>query len=239
MPSFRRIARAVLSRLGGRSAVRIGRGVELRLVTIWGRFVKTPLNLVYNKNRAHRRLEIGAGGSRAPGFETLDIVGGRNVDYVLDASKRLPFADSTFELIYASHVLEHIPWYFVEDVLGEWCRVLKRGGNLEIWVPDGLKICKALVDAEVRENNYIYKDGWYKFNPRRDPCVWAAGRLFTYGDGDGDPKSSNWHRALFTARYLRAVLKQVGLLNIRELERSEVRGYDHGWINLGLTGTKS
>ena len=117
MPSFRRIARAVLSRLGGRSAVRIGRGVELRLVTIWGRFVKTPLNLVYNKNRAHRRLEIGAGGSRAPGFETLDIVGGRNVDYVLDASKRLPFADSTFELIYASHVLEHIPWYFVEDVL--------------------------------------------------------------------------------------------------------------------------
>ena len=89
-------------------------------------------------------LEIGAGPQRIPGFETLDIVGGKHVDYVWDASKRLPFKDNTFKLIYGSHVLEHIPWYQTENVLTEWVRILNAGGRLEIWVPDALKICKAL-----------------------------------------------------------------------------------------------
>ena len=63
------------------------------------------------------------------------------MDYVYDAGKPLPFEDNTFDLVYASHVLEHIPWYKVEEVVKEWVRILKPGGVLEVWVPDGLKIC--------------------------------------------------------------------------------------------------
>jgi len=184
-------------------------------------------------------LEIGPGGKRLDGFETLDVVGGRNVDYVCDAAKRLPFDSDTFDLVYASHVLEHIPWYQTEDVLVEWVRILKPRGALEIWVPDGFRICEALVAAEkVGDTSYLEHDGRPRLNPDSDPCKWASYRVFTWGDGTGRSNHPNWHRALLTPRYLRKALAQAGLVDIREMDRSEVRGYDHGWINLGMTGRK-
>lgn len=200
---------------------------------------RTRANLCANRTKPHRMLEIGPGPERIPGFETLDIVKGRHVDYVYDAAaKRLPFEENTFDLIYASHVLEHIPWFQTIDVLAEWVRILKPGGHLEVWVPDGLKICKALVDYELHGNNYIDQDGWYRFNEEKDPYKWAAGRIYTYGDGTANPYSPNWHRAIFTPRYLRLVLEKLGLCHIEQMDRSQVRGYDHGWINLGMRGIK-
>ena len=198
----------------------------------------TGLNLWRNRRKASRKLEIGPGPRRIEGFETLDVVPRRHVDYVADAAKPLPFKDNTFSLIYASHILEHIPWYQAEDVLQEWVRVIKPGGHLEVWVPDGLKICKALVDYELEGRNYIDKDGWYRFNPEKEPCKWASGRIYTYGDGTGETCHPNWHRSLFTPRYLRKIMENAGMHEVREMDRSEVRGDDHGWINMGLVGTK-
>ena len=208
------------------------------LWTLWGKLFKNQINLRRNAKKSHRRLEIGCGNSRLRGFETLDIVGGLNVDYVYDAAKPLPFKDNTFDVIYASHVLEHIPWYKTEEVLTEWIRILKPGGQLEVWVPDGLKICQTLLKAELEGINEIEKDGWYKFNPCKDSCVWAAGRIFTYGDGTGNPNHPNWHRAIFTPRYLKELFGRVGLKNVKIMDSSEVRGYNHGWINLGVKGVK-
>jgi hypothetical protein len=37
---------------------------------------------------------------------------------------------------------------------------------------------------------------------------------------------------------LRALLLKAGLSDIRRMNRSEVRGYDHGWINLGVCGRR-
>lgn len=87
---------------------------------LWQKFLKNKINVRKNKGRRQRYLEIGSGGGRIEGFETVDVVGGPNVDYVYDASKSLPFNDNTFDLIYSSHVLEHIPWYLTEQVLKEW-----------------------------------------------------------------------------------------------------------------------
>jgi len=191
-----------------------------------------------NMKRSHRCLEIGPGKERIHGFETLNIVSGEHVDYIADAAKRLPFPEDTFEIIYASHILEHVPWYMAQDVLTEWVRVLAPNGHLEICVPDGVKICKAFVDAEVNGISPFENDPWYRLNEEKDPCKWASGRLFTWGDGTGDPSHPNWHRAVFSERYLRLLLGNAGLSNISRLDRAEIRGYDHGWINLGMKGTK-
>ncbi len=199
---------------------------------------KTAVNMRRHASKKSRQLEIGPGDQRIDGFETLNIVSGKNVDYVQDATKLLPFPDETFDLIYASHILEHVPWYQTDQVLKDWVRSLKKKGVLEIWVPDALKICKALVDFEVHGQNYIAEDGWYRFNDEKDPCKWAAGRMYTYGDGTGRVDHPNWHHALFTPRYLTLVMQKAGLVNIEPMSRSQVRGMDHGWINLGMRGQK-
>lgn len=202
------------------------------------RMVQTPALLLSRRGHKNRRLEIGPGTGRIEGFETLNIVGGRNVDYVWNAERRLPFRAGTFSIIYASHILEHVPWFRTERVLKEWVRVLASGGRLELWVPDGLKICKAFIDAESSDSQSFHQDGWYRFNERKDPCAWASGRIFSYGDGSGYRNHPNWHLAIFSPRYLEEALKRAGCSRVERLERSQVRGHDHGWINLGVCGIK-
>lgn len=196
-------------------------------------FIRTQVNLLLNRNKKNRMLEIGPGYPRLYHFETLNIKYDSSTDYVLDASKRLPFRDNTFELVYASHVLEHIPWYRIEQVLKEWYRIIKLGGSLEIWVPDALKISRLLIQTEEGLNNKV-PDNWFVRNPENDPYCWVAGRLF-YG---ANPNYPSWHKALFTPRYLKSLFQKIGFSDIRELSREEVRGYDHGWINLGMKATK-
>jgi len=207
-------------------------------IYFYGRFIKTPINLRKNNIKQNRKLEIGSGTERIPGFETLNVVLGRNVDYVADASKKLPFAEGSFQIVYASHILEHIPWYTLKQVIKEWNRIISPGGFLEIWVPNGLLIAKTFVDAEEGFANHIEKDGWYKFNDDKDPCIWANGRIFSYGDGTGRKEDPNWHLTIFSPRFLKYLLKESGFIEIEQMDRTAVRGYDHGWINLGLRGRK-
>jgi SAM-dependent methyltransferase len=198
----------------------------------------TPMRALKNRGRTTRCLEIGPGARRIPGFETLNLVGGPQVDYVVNAASKLPFPDGTFEIIYASHVIEHIPWYQLEATLAEWARKLRPGGVLEIWTPDGLKIAKAFVDAEETGTDDFAADGWWRFNDRRDPCVWFSGRMFSYGDGTGKLGHYNWHHSVLSERFLVSLLKSVGLTDVRRMTHDEIRGADHGWINLGVRGRR-
>lgn len=199
----------------------------------------TTRNLVLNSKKKIRKLEIGPGINKIKGFETLDIINSQNVDYILDASEKLPFEDNSFDIIYASHVFEHIPWYKSKVVLNEWKRILKSSGRIEIWVPDGLKICDTFVKSEkLKTSKYLYNDGWFRFNEDKDPCVWASGRIYTYGDATGNINHPNWHHALFSKRYLIKLFADLDFKNIRVLNHKMIRGYDHGWINLGVSGQK-
>jgi len=152
---------------------------------------------------------------------------------------KIPFKNETFDILYASHVLEHIPWYMLDRTIKEWSRVMKKGGLLEIWVPDGLKIAHAFVDAEINNGTEYKNDGWFKYNETQDPALWAAGRIFSYGDGNGTLGHTNWHLSLFSYRFLEKLLTKNGFTNVRQMTSSECRGYDHGWINLGVSAIKN
>lgn len=182
-----------------------------------------------------RQIEFGPG-ARLPGFETLDIVAGPHIDHVADAGGRLPFADGEFGLIYASHIIEHFPWYRTTDVLKEWRRVLAPGGSLEVWTVNALVVAKHLLDAEEKPGG-ANPDPWSRFNPDRNPYLWAAGRLFAY-EKEQDGGQYNWHRALFTPRHLTDCLMRAGFSRTRPMKVSEVRGHNHGAINLGIQATR-
>lgn len=49
--------------------------------------------------------------------------------------RKLPFEDGYADVAMAIHVLEHFPLWETHDVLEEWVRVLKPGGQLVIEVP--------------------------------------------------------------------------------------------------------
>jgi SAM-dependent methyltransferase len=200
------------------------------------RMVLNPINRARYRERENRKLEIGPGHDVLQGFETLDVTTRRNVTYVGNALQ-LPLPSDTFAVVYASHIIEHVPWYQVEAAIREWVRVLKPGGVLQIWTPNGLRIAKAFVEAEETGSLDFHNDGWWRFNPERDACKWASGRFYSYGDGSGR-SHPNWHISLFSPRYLSRLLEGAGLTDVREMDRTEVRGHDHGWINLGVCGTK-
>lgn len=206
--------------------------------TFFQRMVQTPYLLIVNSFKHERFLEIGPGGHRIEGFETLNIVGSSHVDYIWSAERKLPFKTGTFSIVYASHILEHIPWYLAQKTIKEWGRIVTPGGKIEIWLPDGVKICKAFVDAELNDSKDFTNDGWYRFNDERDPCLWASGRIFSYGDGKGTKGHFNWHLAVYSYRYLEKLLHEAGFTQVRQLETKDIRGLDHGWINLGVVGIK-
>lgn len=191
-----------------------------------------------------RFLEIGPGKNRIPNFETLNLEKNArtegSADHVGDA-RSLPFSDNTFDIVYSSHCIEHVNWYEIKDTIKEWTRVLKDNGSLEVWTVNGYAIAKAVVEYEEREHwNGPQLSEWKNKNIQKlindDPYLWAGGRLFSYArSGEYD---SNLHRALITPKFLKNCFLEAGLRNIRDMDPSEVRGYDHGWINMGVCGEK-
>lgn len=200
----------------------------------YARFVLTPIRLAKSVTKKNRRLEIGPGSERVQGFETINVVWGKQVDYIGDATGRLPFSSDTFDVIYASHILEHTPWFNLTVTLKEWVRVLRPGGVLEVWVPDGYKLTKFIIDIEEGVERSEWLDDWRPHNFEGNPYKWANGRLL-YGVATGYPA---WHTAIITPKFLAMTMCEAGLSEIEIMPEAMTRGRKHGWINLGVRGIK-
>jgi ubiquinone/menaquinone biosynthesis C-methylase UbiE len=100
-----------------------------------------------------RYLHIGCGSNILPKpFENLDVREFPGVDHVSPAWP-LPFEDSSFDLVYSSHVLEHFLKADTQNVLNEWSRVLKPGGILRISVPGFESLIK--IYEKTKDLSYI------------------------------------------------------------------------------------
>lgn len=76
------------------------------------------------------------------------------VDVMADVSKKLPFQNETFDIIVASHILEHVEMSLASDVIKEWMRVLKENGKLYLTVPDGRALAEAYAVRDI--DNYTF-----------------------------------------------------------------------------------
>jgi len=173
------------------------------------------------------KLEIGPGSKRIDAsWITMSPYTGNNIDIVARwGENRLPFGDETIDLIYASHVLEHIWWHKTISALREAYRILKLGGRLELHVPD----FDVIMDAYLTKK---CNDGWRKYNSEGDYMLWVNGRIFTYG-GKG-----NTHRSIFNRPYLHQCLNSAGFNDLNIIDSAPIRGDSHGVIDLAVTAIK-
>lgn len=136
----------------------------------------------------------------------------------------LPFNPGSFDLIYSSHCLEHIPWDRSLFALQQASFLLKRGGKVEIHVPDFRKV----VDAYLARRPV---SSWFHNNPERNPFKSIAAHLFAIGPNEGD-----FHKACFDYEYLRELMLKAGFINLSS--PVPPRGWPHGWQDLSITGEK-
>jgi len=93
------------------------------------------------------KLNLGCYDKKLPGFVNVDIREEVDPDIVDDAFKLETFEPESVDLIYCSHMLEHLDYLDAEKAIERWYKILKPEGILRIAVPDFEALCK----------RYIYK----------------------------------------------------------------------------------
>jgi predicted SAM-dependent methyltransferase len=170
------------------------------------------------------KVEIGPGKKRIDkdwvGFgpikiPSVDIIGSWGKD-------KLPFKDNSIDILYSSHVIEHIWWFNVENALKEAYRCIKPDGIIEIWTVDFSKIIEGYLQKK-------RMDRYKKNNPNNDFMMWINGKLFSYS-----PPDSWAHHSCFDFDFLYRLLINVGF---KPFKLTKVRGKNHE-SNLGIGGLK-
>jgi len=155
---------------------------------------------------AMRKLNLGASHKILPGWVNVDARPLPDLDYVTNAKDLFIFHDESFDIVRASHLLEHFYPGEIPAVLREWTRVLKPGGWLIVCVPsfDGV-VYSYLANPD---SINICRDDF-----RIDMLNWILG-LISKEDVKEDPFFK--HRTIFNFESLKEILeKYAGLKNVR------------------------
>lgn len=156
-----------------------------------------------------RKLHIGAGRVYLPGFINVDIFDTHHADLYCDLTA-LPWEKGTFDLIYASHVLEHVHRRQVTATLFAWGQMLRPGGLLRLAVPDFGAVCE-----RYRETRNLPE---------------LLGLL--YG-GQNHPKNNHFitfDHATLREHLLKAGFKKVRTWDWRKTEHSDFDDYSRAYL---------
>ena len=190
------------------------------------------------------KLNLGAGLNWSKnGWETLDH-STKTLFRPRGQAWSLPYPDETFEVIFSSHMVEHISHYKIEQVICEINRVLKTDGIVRILTPDLRKLAQAYVNDDWELMNLYLEEDGSKF----EPVLGIGQALMSFLSSPGYDNyliSSDWsevvagyaHMFCYDYDMLSGLLKHYGFYQIRysnidesEIEdHKELRGcqYDH------------
>jgi predicted SAM-dependent methyltransferase len=92
-------------------------------------------------------LNLGCGTRFHPDWTNIDVTGENSQVQLHDVRESLPFPDDTFDVVYHSHLLEHLPKEQALPFCRECYRVLRNGGIVRVVVPDLERIAKLYLRA--------------------------------------------------------------------------------------------
>ncbi len=109
-------------------------------------------------------------------------------------------SENTADLIFSSHVIEHIPVYDLEELLLEWKRVLVPGGIMVLEMPDVIKCCINLLQLHTSQD---------------EKMINRMGLYGLYGEQHRD-QPYMVHRWGWTFTTLAPVLTNLGFVDVQE-----------------------
>lgn len=158
-----------------------------------------------DKYRRMRKLNLASSNRILPGWVNIDVRDIPGIDYVVDVRDLSIFPDASFDLVRASHILEHFYIDELEKVFSEWNRVLRPGGWIMVCVPNfNLTLLRYLVNP-------------HSINPCLISEFGTAIVSQIYGFGyTGHENHFYKHKMVYNQKSLAAVMKKYGgLKNIR------------------------
>jgi len=110
---------------------------------------KSRIHEALSKLQAPVFLNLGSGPRGLDDSHWVNVYGfpDKNVHYLLDFGRPLPFPDASFDGVFCEHVMEHFSLQNGEKLAREVYRVLRCGGCFRIVVPDGELVLRRYFDA--------------------------------------------------------------------------------------------
>ena len=160
----------------------------------------TVKNWLFLRFKKDIRLNVGAGGTKLPGFINVDSLLLRNTELISDVKYLRCFVrKGSVSKIYASHILEHFSEKEVREVLKILYGLLREGGELRISVPDLDKIVSQ------------YAAHWDYFH-QRGTAPWI-GQI--YG---GQDTKYDFHKTGFNLNWMTHLLEEAGFTKVEEYD---------------------
>ncbi len=153
-----------------------------------------------------KKIEIGSGLNKRPGYETCDVRNIPGVDHVC-AADNLPFTDETIDEVYSRHVIEHFTLKEFIKTLAEWNRVLKVGGEVYIICPNLMWHLKQILEGT--------HASFYTKDRGSNARYWGFGSLFGWQQDDYDI-----HKFGYYFELLQDILHEAGFERIVNLTES-------------------
>jgi predicted SAM-dependent methyltransferase len=122
-----------------------------------GRIGRAKRIEAYLERHSVRKLQLGSGSNVYDGWLNTDVIDFRRRREVvyLDATRRFPLPDSSFDRVFTEHMIEHLSYEQGVTCLRECQRVLKPGGRVRIATPSLSKLA-ALYSSDLSDLQWDY-----------------------------------------------------------------------------------